>query len=118
MLSTNNLTSDNAYTMTSTRPQTAESILEEIQRFIQLKQLDSALSLSIRLCAEQPEFAPAWHIASVIAMLQEKTVLALQHIHHALILLPDNRHWQLTWLLLYQTIRIPRPPLVQSWPCC
>ncbi|WJG10103.1 tetratricopeptide repeat-containing sulfotransferase family protein [Aliiglaciecola sp. LCG003] len=95
MLNSNNPTSDNAHLMTNTSAQTAEDILEDIQRFIQLKQLDSARSLSLHLCSEQPDFAPAWHVASVIAMLQDKPALALQHIHHALTLLPDNQHWQL-----------------------
>lgn len=102
MLSSNTHTTANAYPMTASDGDNPEKILAQIWRHIQLKLLDKALPLSQHLCTKHPDFAPAWQVASVIAMHQSKLANALSDIERALSLNPSNSHWRLhkTRLLL------------------
>ena len=96
MLSNNCFTDDDAFLMTDEGQQhSPEIILKEIWRLMRLKLIDQALLLSQNLCKDHPQFAPAWHAASVITMQQGNNAIALTHIQKALTLLPNNIHWAL-----------------------
>jgi len=87
------MTKDAAFTMT--KKDVPEDLLEEIGRHVKLKLFDKAFSLSQCLCASHPEFAPAWHVASVIALAQGNAARALTHIQTALDLMPEQCDWAL-----------------------
>lgn len=95
MLSNNCITDDDAFSMTDEVQHHPESVLKEIWRHVRLKLLDQAILLNQNLCSDYPQFSPAWHVASVIAMQQKKYDSALRHIQTALSIMPDNSHWKL-----------------------
>jgi tetratricopeptide (TPR) repeat protein len=95
MLSHTCSTKNDALMMTDDIAQSAEQLLAETWRHVRLKSIEQANNLCARLCTNYADFAPAWHAASVIAMLQGQNPKALAHIQHALTLQPNHSQWAL-----------------------
>jgi len=57
---------------------------QEVTRLLQKGDLNAAATLCDRLTAEFPQFLPAWHTASFIALCRGQIASASQMIHHAL----------------------------------
>lgn len=86
---------DRPESMTVSNVAKPNQMLDEIWRNIQLKQLDSAILLSQKLCKDHPDFAHGWHAQSVICAQQGNDASALENINRALLLSPSYERWSL-----------------------
>ncbi|MDO6694187.1 sulfotransferase [Aliiglaciecola sp. 3_MG-2023] len=81
--------------MLTEQSQNAQKKLDGIWLQIRNKQLEIALAQCKSLCADFPEYAPAWHTYSEVNLFLGKHALALRYIEAALALSPNIPDWLL-----------------------